>query len=137
MGLCPDGPDIPPGLGTTAIDRGFLGGWLRGKEAACQCRRHTFDPWVGKIPCRRKQQLILVFLPGKSRGTWWATVHGVAKSQTQLSRNTHHRLWGPGVFQGSVFFRKLKKFLKLFLCILESSACWVMRPRGSLRDGPS
>ena len=28
-----------------------------GKELACQCRRrktHRFDPWVGKVPCRRK-----------------------------------------------------------------------------------
>ena len=21
-----------------------------GKETACQCKRHSFDPWVGKIP---------------------------------------------------------------------------------------
>ena len=31
--------------------------WHRGKESACQCRRrkrHGFDPWVGKIPWRRK-----------------------------------------------------------------------------------
>ena len=30
--------------------------WLSGKEPACQCRRRGFDPWVGKIPCRRKWQ---------------------------------------------------------------------------------
>ena len=24
--------------------------WLNGKESACQCRRHGFDPWSGKIP---------------------------------------------------------------------------------------
>ena len=24
--------------------------WLSGKEFACQCRRHVFDPWSGKIP---------------------------------------------------------------------------------------
>ena len=31
-----------------------------------------------------------VFLPGgQERGTWWATVHGVAKSQAQLSMHTH------------------------------------------------
>ena len=33
----------------------FPGG-ARGKEPACQCRRHKsreFDPWVGKIPWRR------------------------------------------------------------------------------------
>ena len=26
------------------------------KESACQCRRCRFDPWVGKIPWRRKWQ---------------------------------------------------------------------------------
>ena len=41
--------------------------WLSGKESACQCRRH-FDPWVGKIPWRRKWQPTPVFLPGKSHG---------------------------------------------------------------------
>ena len=42
-----------------------------GKEPACQCRRHKrcgFDPWVGKIPWRRKWQPTPVFLPGESRG---------------------------------------------------------------------
>ena len=24
--------------------------WLSGQESACQCRRHEFDPWIGKIP---------------------------------------------------------------------------------------
>ena len=38
------------------------------KEHACQCRRHGFDPWVRKIPRRRKWQPTLVFLPGKSHG---------------------------------------------------------------------
>ena len=33
---------------------------------ACQWRRHGFDPWVGKIPERRKWQPTPVFLPGKS-----------------------------------------------------------------------
>ena len=31
-----------------------------------QCRRCGFDPWVGKIPWRRKWQLTLVFLSGES-----------------------------------------------------------------------
>ena len=42
-----------------------------GKESACQCRRYKrcgFDPWVGKIPWRRKWQPSLVFLPGESHG---------------------------------------------------------------------
>ena len=40
--------------------------WLSGKESAYQCRRHSFDPWVRQILCRRKWQPTPVFLPGKS-----------------------------------------------------------------------
>ena len=77
-----------------------------------QCRRHGFDPWVGKIPWRRKWQPSLVYqpvlgdariqrwiegrpCPGRShnlvvggtenpmgRGAWRVTVHSVTKSQT-------------------------------------------------------
>ena len=43
-----------------------LSRWLSAKEFACQCRRCKFDPWVGKIPWRRKWQPTSVFLPGKS-----------------------------------------------------------------------
>ena len=42
--------------------------WLSGKEFACQCRRHGSDPWVRKIPWRRKWQPAPVFLTGKSHG---------------------------------------------------------------------
>ena len=28
--------------------------WLSGKESACQCRWHGFNPWIRKIPWRRK-----------------------------------------------------------------------------------
>ena len=45
--------------------------WHRSKESAYQClrcKRQGFDPWVGKIPRRRKWQPTPVFLPGKSHG---------------------------------------------------------------------
>ena len=45
--------------------------WLSGKDSACQYRRGKrpwFDPWVGKIPWRKKWQPTPVFLPGKSHG---------------------------------------------------------------------
>ena len=42
--------------------------WLSDKESACQCRRHGFNPWVGKITWRRKWQPTPGFLPGKSHG---------------------------------------------------------------------
>ena len=55
--------------------------WLRGKESACECRRHGFNPWVGKIPCRRKWHPLQYFFLGSptDRGAWQATVHGVTK----------------------------------------------------------
>ena len=47
---------------------GGLPRWLSGKESACQCRRHGFESWVGKIPWRREWQATLVLLPGESHG---------------------------------------------------------------------
>ena len=35
--------------------RGGLPWWLSGKEYACQCRRHVFDPWSRKIPHASEQ----------------------------------------------------------------------------------
>ena len=37
-------------------------------EGDLQCGRPGFDPWVGKIPWRRKWQPTPVFLPGESHG---------------------------------------------------------------------
>jgi len=42
--------------------------WLSGKESTCQCRRHRFDPWIGKIFWRRKWKPTPVSLLGKSHG---------------------------------------------------------------------
>ena len=42
--------------------------WLRRQNVCLQCRRPGFNPWVRKIPWRRKWQSTPVFLPGKSHG---------------------------------------------------------------------
>ena len=45
--------------------------WFKGKKICLQSRRHRrhgFNPWVGKIPWRRKWQPTPVFLLGKSHG---------------------------------------------------------------------
>ena len=52
--------------------------WLSGKESACQCRRCKrcrFNPWVGKIPWRKKWHPTPVFLPGKFYGQRSLTVY--------------------------------------------------------------
>ena len=48
------------------------------------------NPWVGKIPRRRKWQPTPVFLPGKfDRGAWWAVVHGVSKESAMKQQQQH------------------------------------------------
>ena len=42
--------------------------WLSDKEFTCQCKRCGFNPWVRKIPWRRKRQPTPVFLLGESHG---------------------------------------------------------------------
>ena len=47
---------------------GFPGGSVAKKLPADT--GDTFQPWVGKIPWRRKWQPTPVFLPGKFHGQW-------------------------------------------------------------------
>ena len=50
-----------------SIQLGFPGN-TSGKESTCQYRRLRFNPWVRKIPWRRKWQPTSLFLPRKSYG---------------------------------------------------------------------
>ena len=75
-----------------------------GKESAYQCRKHKrsgFDPWVGKMPWRRKWQPTPVFLPGKFHGqrslagySPWG--HKESDMTKQLSTHTHIYTWWRG-----------------------------------------
>ena len=61
---------------------------LRGKESACQCRRCGLDIWFRERAS--EEENVSPFqdtYPGNlvDRGAWLAIIHGVAKSQTQLS----------------------------------------------------
>ena len=50
------------------MSTGGLATWLSGKESTYQCRRREFNPWMRKIPWRRKSYPTPVILPGKSHG---------------------------------------------------------------------
>ena len=68
---------------------GFPGGSVLKNLPAMQetCKRHGFDPCVGKIPGGgniNPLQYLCLENP-MDRGVWLATFHGVAKSWTQLS----------------------------------------------------
>ena len=74
--------------------RGFHGG-ASGKEYSCQsrrCKRCEFNPWVRKIPWRRKWYRTWVFLPGKflgQRSLEGYSPWGATKTWTRLSDWTH------------------------------------------------
>ena len=59
--------------------------WLRGKESACQGRRHRFNSWGRKIPWRRKWQLTPVFLPREI--PWTAEPGGLQSIGSQKVRH--------------------------------------------------
>ena len=77
------------------LQMGFPGG-ASGKKPICQGRRpkiRGFNPWVGKIPWRRKWQPTPVFLPGESHGqrslAGYAPLHLKESDTTeQLSMHT-------------------------------------------------
>ena len=114
--------------------------WRTGKESTCQGRRHGVDPWVGKIPWRRKWQTIPVFWPEKSHGqrslagyrpqglqkelgtTWWpnnniaSMGHTISAHCLTISNSLHSTL------QGGVF--KLKDPQEGFLMAQNSKVPW-------------
>ena len=67
--------------------------WCSGKESACQCRRHSFDPWDRKIHQRRKWQPIAVFLPGKSHGQRsWAGYHPGGCKESEMTGQLNNNM---------------------------------------------
>ena len=65
---------------------GFPGG-LDGKEFACNAGDPGSIPGLGSSPGEGNGNTLQYSCLENSmdRGPWWATVHGVAQSQTQLS----------------------------------------------------
>ena len=73
--VCITNPGISASFGVQNFYWGFFIYIVRdfpvgsdGKSICLQCRRSGFNPWVGKIPWRRKWQPTPVFLPEKSHG---------------------------------------------------------------------
>ena len=61
--------------------------WLNGKETACNAAGEAdWIPGWGRLSGGGHGKPTPVLSPGKSMdgGAWWATVHGVTKSQIRL-----------------------------------------------------
>ena len=63
--------------------------WLSGKESASHCRRHGFNPWVRKIPWRRKWQPTPGFMPGETHEQ--RNLMGYSLCNCQESNMTEHK----------------------------------------------
>ena len=75
--------------------------FLIGKESACRCKRHMFNPWVGKILWRRKWQPTPIFLPGESHGQ--SSLVGYHKESdvtehAHIKKNRHLKLMNLALF---------------------------------------
>ena len=119
---------------TQKREQGFPGGSVV-KESTCQCKRHRFNPWVGKIPWRRKWQPTPAFLPGKSHGQRSLVGYSpcVTKSQKQLSTHTHitcldysHCLWSFPALHTHPPTHKKTNCLFLPQTLLKHIFCWVL-----------
>ena len=81
---------------STLISWGLSGGTRKG--SACQGRRLRFDPWVRKIPRRRKWQPTPLFLLGEFHGqrslagySPWG--HNESDMTEQLNNNNQRRIF--------------------------------------------
>ena len=95
---------------------GFPGG-ASNKESTCQCRRQRFNPWVGKMPWRRKWQPTAGFLPGKSPGqrslvsyTPWGRKESDTARHTQTLTNLSRLCSSFAVVSDLVIIRDYENF---------------------------
>jgi len=77
--------------------------WLRWERICLQCRRYGFDPWVRKIPWKRKWQPTPEF--AMDRGPWWATDTTEQLTLSFTGSKEHHQNYLPEV--------DIKKLLQL------------------------
>ena len=112
--------------------------WLSGKEPTCRRRshrRHTFNPWIRKVPRRMKWQPNALFSPGKAQGQrsqagyspWgrraghgWACMHCTANEpgddQTKQSHSDGERqrpygimyMWNLNIIQVNLCMKQLQ-----------------------------
>jgi len=113
--------------------------WLSGKEPTCQCRRdkqHRFDPWVGKIPCRRKWQPTPAFLPGKSHGQRSLVGYSPwGRKRVRHDLATKHEVVDQGIVWKVSFYEPARlEFLLLIDVKINMNSCAKSRSSLSFED---
>ena len=110
----------------------FPGG-ASGKELTCQCRRckrHGFDPWVGKIPWRRAWQPTPVFSPRESlEQRSLAGYNPWVRKESDMAEATGHALQVTGTQSPSQGLRFISTFSRSSYATLTPPVLVCMRTR--------
>ena len=102
-----------------SFDIGGLPKWLSGKVSACQCRRHGFNPCVGKILWRRKKRHTRehTYKHTHTYHETYSTQRSIAKDFINLTNGTGIKFY----LQVKKSKRKnFKKRLKMVICHIKS-----------------
>ena len=97
---------------STHYEEHMLPWGLSGTEPACQWRRCRFNPWVRKIPWRRKCQPTPVLLPGKPHGPRSLAGYSPWCRLPSMGSPTVRHIWVTAL-SGLFFFLFLVKMLKI------------------------
>ena len=83
---------------------GFPGG-SEGKESACTAEDLDLIPQLGRSPGEGNSNPLQYYCLENhmDRGAWWATVHRVAKSQTQLIDSHTHTYAHTHIHFGTIY----------------------------------
>ena len=82
--------------------------WLSQQRICLRCRRPRFNPWVGKIPWRRKWELTPAFLPGKSHGqrTLAGYIQSMGLRESDKTEWLNHHIFIPKYLNTLWFHRR-------------------------------
>ena len=97
--------------------------WISGRESTCQCRRHRFDPLVGKILWIRKWQPTPVFLPGKI--PWTEEPGSLQSKESQRIRHNFMNKQQLYIYISTIF-------LYLYIFVFKGKHLFIHRLRRSL-----
>ena len=100
---------------TKRIQNFGLPRWCSSKESTCQYRRCGLDPWVRKIPWRRKWQSIPIFLPGKFHKQ--RSLAGYSPWGHKESDATKHAHTPKTLFQACKQWSKIDIYFVIIQCI--------------------
>ena len=91
--------------------------WLRDYSVRLQCKRPGFNPWVGKIPWRRKWQPTPVFLPGESHGRRSLVGYSSrGRKESDTTERLHFQMLNRGIVKFChVLIMKVFFFLQVFV----------------------